>query len=84
MTDGTGTPEDTPVESHLRSSPELVGHASDPGNRDEAGDGLPKPRSGQRLRRLPGNTSHGEEPGDTTTYRDPSVPGGIPRQVRGD
>jgi acetyl-CoA synthetase len=45
---------------------------------------LPKTRSGKIMRRLLENISNGDELGDTTTLRDPSVPEDIRQQVRGD
>jgi len=47
-------------------------------------DDLPKTRSGKIMRRLLENISNGDELGDTTTLRDPSVPERIRDQVRGD
>jgi acetyl-CoA synthetase len=47
-------------------------------------DGLPKTRSGKIMRRLLADISNGEELGDTTTLRDPSVPEAIRDQVAGD
>ncbi len=47
-------------------------------------DDLPKTRSGKIMRRLLENISNGEELGDTTTLRDPSVPEEIREQVHGD
>jgi acetyl-CoA synthetase len=47
-------------------------------------DDLPKTRSGKIMRRLLENISNGEELGNTTTLRDPSVPEDIRRQVHGD
>jgi acetyl-CoA synthetase len=47
-------------------------------------DDLPKTRSGKIMRRLLENISNGDELGDTTTLRDPSVPEEIRQQVRGD
>jgi acetyl-CoA synthetase len=47
-------------------------------------DELPKTRSGKIMRRLLEEISNGEELGDTTTLRDPSVPEQIREQVRGD
>jgi acetyl-CoA synthetase len=47
-------------------------------------DDLPKTRSGKIMRRLLENISNGDELGDTTTLRDPSVPEEIRDQVRGD
>ena len=45
---------------------------------------LPKTRSGKIMRRLLENISNGDELGDTTTLRDPSVPEQIRDQVQGD
>ena len=45
-------------------------------------DDLPKTRSGKIMRRLLQNISNGEELGDTTTLRDPTVPEKIREQVR--
>ena len=45
---------------------------------------LPKTRSGKIMRRLLENISNGEELGNTTTLRDPSVPEQIRDQVRSD
>jgi acetyl-CoA synthetase len=45
---------------------------------------LPKTRSGKIMRRLLENISNGEDLGDTTTLRDPSVPAQIREQVQGD
>jgi acetyl-CoA synthetase len=47
-------------------------------------DDLPKTRSGKIMRRLLENISNGDELGDTTTLRDPSVPEDIRDQVHGD
>jgi len=47
-------------------------------------DDLPKTRSGKIMRRLLENISNGDELGDTTTLRDPSVPEEIRDQVHGD
>ncbi|MFB6309097.1 MAG: AMP-binding protein, partial [Haloarculaceae archaeon] len=47
-------------------------------------DDLPKTRSGKIMRRLLENISNGDDLGDTTTLRDPSVPERIRDQVRGD
>ena len=47
-------------------------------------DDLPKTRSGKIMRRLLENISNGDELGDTTTLRDPSVPERIREQVHGD
>jgi acetyl-CoA synthetase len=47
-------------------------------------DDLPKTRSGKIMRRLLENISNGDDLGDTTTLRDPSVPERIREQVRGD
>jgi len=47
-------------------------------------DDLPKTRSGKIMRRLLENISNGEELGDTTTLRDPSVPEQIRGQVTDD
>ena len=47
-------------------------------------DDLPKTRSGKIMRRLLENISNGDELGDTTTLRDPSVPEQIRQQVQGD
>ncbi|MFB6088078.1 MAG: AMP-binding protein, partial [Haloarculaceae archaeon] len=47
-------------------------------------DDLPKTRSGKIMRRLLENISNGEELGDTTTLRDPSVPEQIRDQVQGE
>ena len=45
---------------------------------------LPKTRSGKIMRRLLEDISNGEELGNTTTLRDPSVPERIRDQVQGD
>ena len=45
-------------------------------------DDLPKTRSGKIMRRLLQNISNGEELGDTTTLRDPTVPEKIREQVK--
>jgi acetyl-CoA synthetase len=45
---------------------------------------LPKTRSGKIMRRLLENISNGDDLGDTTTLRDPSVPERIREQVHGD
>ena len=45
---------------------------------------LPKTRSGKIMRRLLENISNGDELGNTTTLRDPSVPEEIRDQVHGD
>ncbi|WP_267643035.1 acetate--CoA ligase [Haloarchaeobius amylolyticus] len=45
---------------------------------------LPKTRSGKIMRRLLEDISNGEELGNTTTLRDPSVPEEIRAQVQGD
>ncbi|MFC7235982.1 acetate--CoA ligase [Halosegnis marinus] len=47
-------------------------------------DDLPKTRSGKIMRRLLENISNGDELGNTTTLRDPSVPERIREQVHGD
>ncbi|MFB6191839.1 MAG: acetate--CoA ligase [Haloarculaceae archaeon] len=47
-------------------------------------DELPKTRSGKIMRRLLEEISNGDELGDTTTLRDPSVPEQIRAQVQGD
>ena len=47
-------------------------------------DDLPKTRSGKIMRRILENISNGEELGNTTTLRDPSVPERIRDQVQGD
>ncbi|WP_255196701.1 acetate--CoA ligase [Halorarius litoreus] len=47
-------------------------------------DDLPKTRSGKIMRRLLENISNGEELGNTTTLRDPSVPERIREQVQSD
>jgi acetyl-CoA synthetase len=47
-------------------------------------DDLPKTRSGKIMRRLLENISNGDDLGDTTTLRDPSVPERIREQVHGD
>jgi acetyl-CoA synthetase len=47
-------------------------------------DELPKTRSGKIMRRLLEEISNGEELGNTTTLRDPSVPERIREQVHGD
>jgi acetyl-CoA synthetase len=47
-------------------------------------DDLPKTRSGKIMRRLLENISNGEDLGDTTTLRDPSVPERIREEVHGD
>jgi acetyl-CoA synthetase len=47
-------------------------------------DELPKTRSGKIMRRLLEEISNGDELGDTTTLRDPSVPEQIREQVHGD
>ena len=47
-------------------------------------DDLPKTRSGKIMRRLLENISNGDDLGDTTTLRDPSVPERIRDQVQGD
>jgi acetyl-CoA synthetase len=47
-------------------------------------DDLPKTRSGKIMRRLLENISNGEELGNTTTLRDPSVPERIRDQVQDD
>jgi acetyl-CoA synthetase len=47
-------------------------------------DELPKTRSGKIMRRLLEEISNGEELGDTTTLRDPSVPEQIREQIHGD
>ena len=47
-------------------------------------DDLPKTRSGKIMRRLLENISNGDELGNTTTLRDPSVPEQIREQVHGD
>jgi len=47
-------------------------------------DDLPKTRSGKIMRRLLENISNGDDLGDTTTLRDPSVPEEIREQVHGD
>jgi acetyl-CoA synthetase len=47
-------------------------------------DELPKTRSGKIMRRLLEEISNGDELGDTTTLRDPSVPERIREQVQGD
>jgi acetyl-CoA synthetase len=47
-------------------------------------DDLPKTRSGKIMRRLLENISNGEDLGDTTTLRDPSVPEEIRQQVQSD
>ena len=47
-------------------------------------DDLPKTRSGKIMRRLLENISNGDELGDTTTLRDPSVPEQIREDVHGD
>jgi acetyl-CoA synthetase len=44
---------------------------------------LPKTRSGKIMRRLLENISNGDDLGDTTTLRDPSVPEDIRDQVQG-
>jgi len=45
---------------------------------------LPKTRSGKIMRRLLEEISNGDQLGDTTTLRDPSVPERIRQQVHGD
>jgi acetyl-CoA synthetase len=45
---------------------------------------LPKTRSGKIMRRILENISNGDDLGDTTTLRDPSVPEQIREQVHGD
>jgi acetyl-CoA synthetase len=45
---------------------------------------LPKTRSGKIMRRLLEDISNGQELGDTTTLRDPSVPERIRERVHGD
>jgi acetyl-CoA synthetase len=47
-------------------------------------DDLPKTRSGKIMRRLLENISNGDDLGDTTTLRDPSVPERIRDQVQDD
>jgi len=47
-------------------------------------DDLPKTRSGKIMRRLLENISNGDDLGDTTTLRDPSVPEKVRDQVHGD
>ncbi|TSD14226.1 acetate--CoA ligase [Haloglomus irregulare] len=47
-------------------------------------DDLPKTRSGKIMRRILENISNGDELGDTTTLRDPSVPEKIRDQIHGD
>jgi len=47
-------------------------------------DDLPKTRSGKIMRRLLENISNGDELGNTTTLRDPSVPEQIRERVHGD
>ncbi|PSQ03965.1 acetate--CoA ligase [Halobacteriales archaeon QS_4_69_31] len=47
-------------------------------------DDLPKTRSGKIMRRLLENISNGDELGDTTTLRDPTVPEEIRDQIHGD
>jgi acetyl-CoA synthetase len=47
-------------------------------------DDLPKTRSGKIMRRLLENISNGDELGNTTTLRDPSVPEAIRDQVQAD
>jgi acetyl-CoA synthetase len=43
---------------------------------------LPKTRSGKIMRRLLENISNGQDLGNTTTLRDPSVPEQIRRQMQ--
>ena len=47
-------------------------------------DDLPKTRSGKIMRRLLENISNGDDLGDTTTLRDPSVPERIRDRVQGE
>jgi acetyl-CoA synthetase len=58
-----------------------IGKFARPANVIFVGD-LPKTRSGKIMRRLLENISNGEDLGNTTTLRDPSVPEQIRRQMQ--
>jgi acetyl-CoA synthetase len=67
-------------EKIVRAIEEEIGKFARP-SRVHIVDDLPKTRSGKIMRRLLQNISNGEELGDTTTLRDPTVPKKIREQI---
>lgn len=76
-------PSDEIREQIIEAVEREIGAFARPGNIIFVED-LPKTRSGKIMRRLLENISNGDELGDTTTLRDPSVPEDIRQKVHGD
>jgi acetyl-CoA synthetase len=76
-------PGDDGREEIIRAVEDEIGKFARPANVIFVDD-LPKTRSGKIMRRLLENISNGDELGNTTTLRDPSVPEQIREQVHGD
>ncbi|MHB9286673.1 acetate--CoA ligase [Halobacteriales archaeon Cl-PHB] len=81
--DGIDASEDTVRDRIVSAVEEEIGSFARPASVIFVED-LPKTRSGKIMRRLLENISNGEELGNTTTLRDPSVPEEIRDKVRGD